>query len=189
MSRLRFMPSVGFMTEHNSAHTPEPAMEPTHKSVRNPAPAAKRRRLGLPLIAIIGLALLAVPRVIFHDLDIIQEGSAVNAFLVFLPPVAWIVVTLFARVPHPFLTILAIGVCYGIFLALGHQLLWDIAFADNPPRLGGNLTDLDPTAQAVMFRSFGALSSLLTGAVVGAIAGLVAWGSSALIGLRTPRPH
>lgn len=147
----------------------------------------KRRRLGLPLVAIIGLALLAAPRVILHDLDIIQEGTAINALFVFLPPIVWIVVALAARVPNPFVTILAIGVCYGIFLALGHQLMWGIAFADDPPQLGGNLAGLDTTFQAVLLRSFAAVSSLVTGAIVGAISGLVAWGLSAL--MRRSRPQ
>ena len=114
-------------------------------------------------MAIIGLALLAAPRVILHDLDIIQEGTAINALFVFLPPIVWIVVALAARVPTPFVTILAIGVCYGIFLALGHQLMWGIAFADDPPQLGGNLAGLDTTFQAVLLRSFAAVSSLVTG--------------------------
>lgn len=146
------------------------------------------RRLGLPFVAIIGLALLAVPRVILHDLDLIHEGTATNALFVFLPPVVWIVVALAARVPKPFVTILAIGICYGVFLALGHQLLWGVSIADDPPRLGGNLAGLDPAAQAIIFRVFAILSSLVTGAVVGAIAGLVAWGLGALT-RRTPRPR
>lgn len=78
------------------------------------------------------------------------------------------------------MTILAIGVCYGIFLALGHQLMWSVSFADNPPQLGGNLAGLDPALQAVILRSFAALSSLATGAVAGAIAGLVTCGLNAL---------
>ncbi len=136
-------------------------------------------------MAIIGLALLAAPRVILHDLDMIHEGTAINALFVFLPPVVWIVVVLAARVPNPFVTILAIGVCYGILLALGHQLMWDVHVGDNPPRLGGNLSGLAPTVQAVLFRSFAALSSLVTGTVVGAVTGLVAWGLGVLI--RRPR--
>lgn len=167
------------MNDHDPSLSPVPAA---------PAPASKRRRLGLPFVAIIGLALLAAPRVILHDLDIIHEGTAINALFVFLPPVVWIVVALIAKVPNSFATILAIGVCYGIFLALGHQLMWSTTFADNPPQLGGNLAGLDPTIQSVILRSFAVLSSLVTGAIVGAIAGLVAWGLAALAGrARQPR--
>jgi hypothetical protein len=161
------------MTDHDSSQLSAPAI---------PAPVAKRRSLGLPLVAIVGLALLAAPRVVLHDLGIIHEGTAANALLVFVPPVVWIVVVLVARVPNPFVTVLVIGVVYGVLLALGHQLMWGVAFSDGPPQLGGNLSDLDPGAQAVIIRSFAALSSLLIGAVVGAIAGLVAWVLGALIG-------
>ncbi|MGY5766675.1 hypothetical protein ACXET9_15950 [Brachybacterium sp. DNPG3] len=159
------------MTDHNPSPSPAPAA---------PVSTSTRRRLGLPLVATIGLALLAAPRVILHDLGIIHEGTANNALFVFLPPIVWIIVVLVAKAPNPFVTILAIGVCYGIFLAVGHQLLWGIAFTDNPPRLGGNLAALDPAIQAVILRSFAALSSLITGAIAGAIAGLVAWGLAAL---------
>ncbi|WP_449277658.1 hypothetical protein [Leucobacter sp. GX24907] len=157
------------MTDHNPLLPPAPDSLP------------KRRRLGLPLVAIIGLALLAVPRVVLHDLDIIHEGTVFNALLVFLPPAVWVFVALVSRVPNPFVTILVIGVCYGIFLALGHQLMWGIAFADNSPQLGGSLAGIDPAIQAAILRSFAVLSSLVTGAIVGAIAGLVAWGLSVLI--------
>lgn len=64
----------------------------------------------------------------------------------------------------------------GLFLAFGHQLLWDIAWGEDPPRLGGNLASLDPTVQSVILRTFAAVSSLFTGVIVGAIAGLIAWG-------------
>ncbi|WP_326639701.1 hypothetical protein OG884_33965 [Streptosporangium sp. NBC_01755] len=37
------------------------------------------------MIAIIGLALLAAPRVVLHDLDVIHEGTFVNALFVFVP--------------------------------------------------------------------------------------------------------
>lgn len=163
-------------------HAPSPSPVPAGQ-----AAVSKRQRLGLPLVAIMGLALLAVPRVILHDLDIIHEGTAINALFVFLPPVVWVVVVLAARVPHPFVTALAIGICYGIFLALGHQLMWGIHVGDNPPRLGGNLSGLDPSIQAVVVRSFAVLSSLVTGTVVGAITGLVAWVGALTRRARQPR--
>lgn len=137
--------------------------------------------LGLPLLAIIGLALLAVPRVILHDLGLIQGETFVNALLVFVPVAIWIVVALWKRVPNAFLTLLVIGAVYGVFLALGHQLLWDVSFGENAPELGGNLSDLDPGAGAIIIRTFATISSLFTGVIVGVISGLVAWGLSKLV--------
>lgn len=133
------------------------------------------RRLGLPFAAILGLALLAVPRVVLHDLALIAPGTFVNAALVFVPPLIWVLVALRHRVPNPFLTLLVVGLCYGVLLALTHQLLWGISFGDAPPRLGGNLAGIDPVLENVILRVFAAGSSLATGTLVGAVAGLVAW--------------
>lgn len=135
-----------------------------------------RPRLGLPLPAIVGLALLAVPRVVLHDLGLLGPGSLLNLVLVFGPPLVWIAVALWRGVPRPFLTLLAVGVCYGVLLAIGHQVLWEQAFAANPPQLGGNLAGLEPAVQQLILRGAAAISSLFTGTIVGAIAGLVAWG-------------
>lgn len=155
--------------------------QPTASPCPVPSPAARRRLLGLPVVALIGLALLTVPRVILHDLGLVSERTGVNALLVFAPAVIWIIVVVAARVRSPFLTLLVTGVISGVFLALTHQLLWNIAFGDSPPQLGGNLAHLDPGVQAVIMRVFATVSSLFTGIVVGAITGLVAWGVSAII--------
>ncbi|WP_084958451.1 hypothetical protein [Thermoactinospora rubra] len=127
------------------------------------------------MAAIIGLALLAVPRVVLHDLGVLQEGTFVNAVFVFLPPLVWIGVAVWTRVPNPFLTLLTVGACYGVFLAVTHQLLWGAAWGEAGPSLGGNLRDLAPGVQAVLLRGFAVVSSLFTGVVVGALSGLVAW--------------
>lgn len=159
-------------------------MADIHPSRPQPTPT-RRRTLGLPVIAIIGLALLAAPRLVLHDLGLIAEGTPLNAAFVFVPPMIWIAVVLWKRVPSPFLTLLVVGAVYGVCLAVGHQLLWDVGFAGNPPRLGGNLTNLDPGLQSVILRFFAAVSSLFTGVIVGAITGLLAWGLS--VAARTPR--
>lgn len=151
--------------------------EPHATPIRSP----RRPALGLPLIALIGLALLAAPRVPLHDLGIIEEGTFVNSLFVFVPPMIWVAVAVLKRVPNPLLTLLTIGLFYGVFLALGHQLLWTESFGDDPPQLGGNLSDLDPTLESVIIRSFAAVSSIFTGLIVGAISGLVAWGLSGLL--------
>lgn len=133
------------------------------------------RPLGLPLWGVIGLALLAVPRVVLHDLGVISEGTIVNALFVFGPILIWIVVVLWARVPNAFITLLVVGIVYGIFLAAGHQILWTAQFDGQPPRLGGRLSDLDPGVSSTVVRVFAVFSSIITGAVVGAVSGLVTW--------------
>ncbi|WP_232820334.1 hypothetical protein [Brachybacterium sp. YJGR34] len=142
----------------------------------------------LPVLALLGLALLGAPRVVLHDLGLLHEGTAVNLLLVVVPPVVWIGVVLWRRVPRPFLTVLGVGALYGVVLALTHQLLWTTAFAGTPPRLGGNLADLDPALQAVVMRSVAVLSSLVTGTVLGALTGAIAAGIAAVLRRRRPAP-
>ena len=82
-----------------------------------------RPTLGLSVPAIVLLAVLAVPRVVTHDLGVFPEGSPVNWLLVFVPPAIWLAVVLGLRARRPFLTLAAVGLVYGVMLAVGHQLL------------------------------------------------------------------
>jgi len=145
---------------------------------------ALRRRptLGLPMTALAGLALLALPRAVLHDLHVIEEGTFVNAALVFVPPIVWIAVAVAKRLPNPFVTLLVVGAFYGVFLAVCHQLLWDANWRGDPPRLGGTMGDLAPGTESLILRTFTAVGSLFTGLIVGAICGLIAWGVGRLVG-------
>lgn len=131
------------------------------------------RNLGISPAAVCVLASLGVPRVIAHDLDLV--GPAVNAVLVFAPIAIWIGYVLWRRVRNPLHTLLAVGVAYGVLLALTHQVLWSAAF-DEPPRLGGNLEGrLSAGAEEIVLRVFSAGSSLVTGILLGAGTGAFAW--------------
>ncbi|MFC7375657.1 hypothetical protein ACFQRD_10310 [Brachybacterium sp. GCM10030268] len=146
----------------------------TNQTASSAPVRTSRGPLGLSILAILGLALLGVPLVILHDLGVLHPGTLANMLLVFVPVIVWIVVAIAARVPRPFLTLLAIGACYGVLLAIGHQIFWGASFPDGGPSLGGNLSDLDPTAQAIVFRLVAVISSLFTGVIVGVLSGLVA---------------
>jgi hypothetical protein len=136
---------------------------------------ALHRKLGLPVPAIILLAAIAAIRVPLHDLGIVPDGSVVAGLLVFVPLAVWLVVVLRQRVPNPFLTLTAVGLAYGVMLAVIHQLLWTAAYDGNPPSLDGNLEDaLAPGLEAVVFRASAFFSSLMTGTLVGAVVGFVA---------------
>jgi hypothetical protein len=116
--------------------------------------------------------------VVLHDLGVVEEGTFVNALLVFVPPACWIAAVLWRRPPRPFLSMLVVGVLYGVFLAAGHQLLWDTAFGGATPTLAGT----DPAIQEGILRTAAFLSSLVTGTVVGAAAGVVAHLLNRLVG-------
>ena len=142
-------------------------------------------RRGLSLLAIVLLAALAAIRVPLHDLHMVEEGSVLAALLVFAPLAVWLVVVLRARVPNPFLALTAVGLAYGVMLAIIHQVFWASAFAGNMPSLGGNLEGvLAPGAEAVVFRVSAFFSSLVTGTMVGAGVGAVAVAVRRLV---TPR--
>jgi hypothetical protein len=135
-----------------------------------------RPKLGLSLRAIILLAAIAAIRVPLHDLSIVPEGSVVAWLLVFVPLAIWLIVVLWRRVPNPFLALTAVGLAYGVMLAVIHQLLWVAAYDGSPPSLGGNLEGvLSPGLEAVIFRTSAFFSSLVTGTVLGAIVGAIAW--------------
>jgi hypothetical protein len=116
--------------------------------------------LGLPAWTILALGLLAAPRVVLHDLDVIQEGTAVNAVFVFVPLVVWVVVAVW-RASNPFLALLATGGVYGVCLAVGHNLFWEAPDTDLP---------------GWFLRVAMTVSSLFTGVAVGTVCGVVAWG-------------
>ncbi|WP_017597900.1 hypothetical protein [Nocardiopsis lucentensis] len=145
----------------------------------------KRAALGLSFPVLVLLALLSVPRVVLHDLSVLEEGTFVNGVFVFVPPLVWIAVVLVRRVPNPLVTLLAVGLISGVFLALGHQLLWNVSWGDDPPALGGDLADLAPAAQAVIIRGFAVVSSLVTGTIAGGLCGLAALALQRVTGVRT----
>ena len=136
--------------------------------------SAAVRPLGFSWPVLVALAALAAPRVVLHDLGALEEGSVVNGLFVFLPPAGWIAAVLWKRPPRPFATVVVIGAIYGVFLALGHQLLWDAAFGGNAPTLGGNLAGMDPGTQEIALRAAAVLSSLVTGTLVGVVTAAVA---------------
>lgn len=159
--------------------SPDPSSRSARASAVPDAPAdadAAAYSPGLRWYGVLLLALLAVPRVITHDLALVPPGSPLNALLAVLPPVLWVLVVLLRRAPRPLLSLLAVGAVYGFLLALGHQLLWEQAFDGGTPQLGGRLQDLPPAANALLTRGAAVISSLFTGVALGLVTGAVAAG-------------
>ena len=142
------------------------------------------RTLGFSWPVLVALSALAAPRVVLHDLDVITEGSFVNGLFVFVPPVCWVAAVLWRRPARPFTTVVVIGALYGVFLAVGHQLLWDAAFGGVAPTLGGSLGGIDPATAEAILRTETVVVSLLTGTLVGVITG----GVALVIGRIVPAP-
>lgn len=132
--------------------------------------SAGRRTLGFSWPALVALAVLAAPRVVLHDLHVVEEGRPAAVLLAVVPLICWVAAVLWRRPPRPFLTVVVIGAIYGVLLAVGHQILWDEAFGATGPRLG----DIDPRAQEAILRVAAVFSSLVTGILTGVVAGAVA---------------
>ncbi|GAE30493.1 hypothetical protein JCM9152_1901 [Halalkalibacter hemicellulosilyticusJCM 9152] len=127
--------------------------------------------LALPFFMIFLLALLGVPRVIAHDLQLVEPGSFANSLLAIIPPLIWLAFVIWKGI-SPFKPLVYIGVFYGVLLGITHQILWGVAF-ETAPTLGGNLSDLPPLAHSLITRVFGFVSSVLTGTLLGVIVGFV----------------
>jgi hypothetical protein len=113
-----------------------------------------RRSLGFSWPVLVALAALAAPRVVLHDLGLIEEGTFVNGLFVFVPPACWIVAVVWKRPRRPFASVVAIG----------DELLWNATIGDRT----------DPALQEGLLRAAAVVSSLVTGTLVGVVAGAVA---------------
>lgn len=141
-----------------------------HRLTPAPSTPSPHRRLGFSFLALVALAALAVPRVILHDLHVIAQNDILNWVLALGPMAIWIAATVVKKVPNPFLTVLTIGVIFGVMLVITHQLLWDSAFQGDQPAIG------DGPGAVVIPRIAAVFSGMFTSALTGAVCGLIAWG-------------
>ncbi len=130
--------------------------------------------LGLSGAALAALAVLGVPRVVLHDLEL--GGGAANALPALLVPVVWVAVVVRRAVPRPFAALVVVGLLYGAMLAVTHQILWAEAYDGDPPRLGDRLAEAPDWVHSVVTRAGAVLSSVGVGLSVGAVSGAVAAG-------------
>ncbi|GAA1579963.1 hypothetical protein [Actinoplanes couchii] len=118
----------------------------------------------------VALGLLAAPRAVLHDLELIEPETGLNAALVFVPLIVWILIAVRAGADS-FRLPLKAGLVYGICLAVIHNLLWDGA-----ARLSGTLAGrFSAPVEELLLRTTMSISSLLTGLLAGAACGAVAW--------------
>lgn len=133
-----------------------------------------RKITGVSFLSIIFLALLAVPRVVLHDLGWLTEGTFINSLFVFVPVLIWVAAAVWCEDAHPFRMLLAAGIVFGIMLALVHQVFWTVSFPD-VPKLGGNLAGAPDYISIIVTRTAAVVSSLVTGTMMGVLLGGVAF--------------
>lgn len=134
-----------------------------------------RRPLGMPVVTLIALAMLGVPRVVLHDLHIIDSAHPLSWILSVGPVAVWVAVAVALKVPRPFVTVLTIGLIFGVLLILTHQVLWSYLYAKNQDFPN------DDGAVAVVSRLAVVPGGLFAGAALGALGGLIAWGLRAVL--------
>lgn len=143
---------------------------PASKNINKP-----RLATDMSLWLLLGLALLSIPRVVVHDLEAVSFDSLVYKALAIVPLLIYLGVALFRKNKRPLYDFVVMGLLFGFFLALTHQVFWNAAFGDNPPRLGDNLEgQLSPATEEVLMRIATFISSIVTGVVTGLIFGVVA---------------
>lgn len=155
-----------------------------------PTPAGARPSLGLPLPALVGLVALTIPRLLAHDLRLVDPSSFTNTLLAIVPLLVWVVAAaVWSR--RPLASLLAAGAGYGVALAVLHNITWAAFWGGSPPRLGGNLTGAwSPLTEEMLMRGASAMSSIGTGLAVGLITGLLAVAvqiGARRLGARLPR--
>jgi hypothetical protein len=139
----------------------------------------------LPLMYVVLLAALTLPRVVAHDLGLIVIDSPVYTALAVAPLLIWLSVAVFRKTQRPFFDFIVLGLVYGLLLGLTHQILWDASWGGKPPHIGGNLTGkFSPVAESLILRAFALGSSIVTGLVFGAAFGVVAVIASKVHGRR-----
>lgn len=134
------------------------------------------------MLALVGLAAIGLPRVILHDLHIIDSAHPLSWILTLGAVAVWVAVTVARKAPRPFLTVLTIGVIFGIMLVITHQILWGYLYADNPEFLNNDGIAGNVSRLAVI------PGGLFAGAALGAVGGLIAWGIRTVLRRDRTRP-
>jgi hypothetical protein len=129
----------------------------------------------------LGLAAIGLPRVILHDLHIIDSANPLSAILALGPVAIWVAVAVVRKIDRPFLTVFTIGLMFSVLLVLTHQVLWGSIYAGNPDFLGSG------PASEIVLRLAVLPGGLFAGAALGALGGLIAWAIQR--GLERKRPQ
>jgi hypothetical protein len=151
--------------------------------MRKPTTSKSKSTSGsnFPLLLVIMLAIIMIPRVVLHDLRVIPLDSVWYKIAAVGPLVAWLGFAVFGRTRRPFYNFLLVGLCFGLLLGVTHQLLWTASWGTNPPHLGGNLAGtMSPIVEELVLRAAAFVSSLGTGLIFGMAFGLIAVAASKL---------
>lgn len=131
----------------------------------------------MPWTLMIVLVVIALPRTILVDLDIVpQESSLLYYVLALAPFAAWLAVAILRPTRRPFRDFIVLGILYGVSLIVAHQVLWHAPGAVHsiPSDAIEFAQGFSPGGQDLALRSYSAMISLGIGLGAGAAAALVA---------------
>lgn len=116
----------------------------------------------------LALAAIAVPLALLTQ--ILGERGPLTFWLLGLTPaVVWVAVARWRRITAPLMTLVVVGLGYGVILGILQNLTFNSVLADAGATYGGTA----PVAVMVAARVAATLASVLTDAVIGLITGLV----------------
>lgn len=128
---------------------------------------------------LMGLLVAAgLPRTVLADLGVVEpEGSLLYYVLALAPFAAWLGVAVRRRSRRPLSDFVVLGACYGLSLAVVHQVLWDVgsSLGHRPPAAAADFADaFTPALQDLAVRGYTVGVAMLIGVGTGLVVGLVA---------------
>ena len=128
----------------------------------------------MPLWMLAGLALLAMPRAVIHDLDGLPFDSPAYIAMAVAPLLLYLAIAIFRNNKRPMYDFIVLGLFFGVFLSLVHLILWDHKWGGNPPAFGDQLTGVFcPEVEDMLFRISVTFSGLHVGIALGALFGAI----------------
>jgi hypothetical protein len=146
----------------------------------------------LPIVSMLGLVGLGLPRTVLADLDIVAPESSLLYYVLALTPFAvWLAVALFRSSGHPFRDFLILGVLYGLSLVVVHQVLWaeGSELGHHPPQSAVDFAGrFDLEWRELALRTYTGGIAMAIGLGTGLIVALIAVAANAWRTRRANRP-
>ncbi|MFC3255820.1 hypothetical protein ACFOLF_31295 [Paenibacillus sepulcri] len=125
----------------------------------------------MPLVLLMVLAAIAIPRVVIEDLQLLSLESPLYKALSAGPFVIYLGIALLRKNKRPFYDFIVLGTLLGLFVAVTHQITMD----NNLPELKGNLKDFfSPAGEEIVIRFVIFIRILAVRFMGGVIIGLIA---------------
>lgn len=133
-----------------------------------------RKKHNIPMLSLLGLALLGVPHKVLEVFEVLEMGSTLNFIVLLIAPILWVILVR-KKAKDPLFLLLTIGGIYGLLSGVIAVFEW-INF-EAPLDLGRSNWSFDDLLTAIeYYLTPGArfIGQILLGIFIGFIAGLAA---------------